>query len=384
VLLTVPAGIVVYQDVGLLPGQPLMRVVASIPTGLFSKEFRPMWRFFSLVFGLVIIVAFLTALWVSRYLSRPIVALASAARLLAQGQLGTRVQVRTGGEVQRLVDSFNRMAEDLQHTTVSRDALMQEIAERQRVQEELCLAKEAAEAANRAKSTFLANMSHELRTPLNAIIGYSEMLQEEADVQEQEVLRTDLQKIRLAGKHLLELINGILDLSKIEAGKMGLDLETFAVAELVQEVVTTIRPLADKNANTLDVQIAGDAGIMYADMTKVRQALLNLLSNACKFTSQGAVHLQVHRSTRQDIAWLTFRVRDTGIGLSPAQQARLFQSFTQADASTTRKYGGTGLGLTISRHFCRMMGGDISVESELGQGATFTIHMPAQVEGEAF
>ncbi len=235
------------------------------------------------------------------------------------------------------------------------------------------------EVASRYKSEFLANMSHELRTPLNAIIGYSEMLEEEAGDLGQEAFVPDLQKIHGAGKHLLSLINSVLDLSKIEAGKMDLYLENFAIASMVQEVVATVKPLVEKNGNTLDVHFADGLGTMRADVTKLRQTLFNLLSNACKFTERGTVALRVGRESVNGGEWVSFSVRDTGIGMSPEQTGKLFQAFTQADASTTRKYGGTGLGLAISRKFCQMMGGDISVASTPGQGSTFTARLPAAV-----
>lgn len=237
---------------------------------------------------------------------------------------------------------------------------------------------QVAEEANQAKSTFLANMSHELRTPLNAIIGYSEMLQEEVEELGHATLLPDLEKIRHAGKHLLALISDILDLSKIEAGKMQIYLETCSVSDVVADVIATVQPLADKNTNRLDVDVAANAGTMYTDVTKLRQSLCNLLSNACKFTEKGLVRLEVRRQVQHSTAWLTFTVADTGIGISPAQMGKLFHSFTQADASTTRKYGGTGLGLALSQHLCRMLGGDITGTSALDQGSTFTIRLPAQ------
>jgi len=227
-------------------------------------------------------------------------------------------------------------------------------------------------------------MSHELRTPLNAIIGYSEMVEEEvADVGHPE-LAPDLQKIRSAGRHLLALINDILDLSKIEAGKLELFVETFDVRDTVRDVTTTIRPLVEKNGNTLEVRCGDALGEMRSDLIKVRQTLLNLLSNACKFTDHGTVTLTAAREANGDGEdWLVFSVADTGIGMTPAQTAKLFEAFAQADASTARRYGGTGLGLAITRRFCRMMGGDVLVASETGKGSTFTVRLPAALEAAA-
>ena len=268
--------------------------------------------------------------------------------------------------------------------------------ERKRGQTELEQAKLRAEEASRTKSLFLANMSHELRTPLNAILGYSEMLEEEAQDLELENFGPDLGRINSAGRHLLALINDILDLSKIEAGKMDLFLEEFDLNAMIGEVSTLAKPLMEKNGNALQVEMPDNLGLMLADQTKVRQCLFNLLSNAAKFTENGDIKLRVHRETIAALneatarEWLVFEVQDSGIGMSAEQVLKLFQAFTQADASTTRKFGGTGLGLALTRRFCQMMGGDVNVHSVPGEGSTFTINLPAAVsadsisEGEPF
>ena len=256
---------------------------------------------------------------------------------------------------------------------------MEDVTERRRAEGEVATAKEAAETANRTKSLFLANMSHELRTPLNAILGFSEMLQEEAVERDLQDFSADLQKISTAGKHLLGLINDILDLSKIEAGKMELHLEAFSISTLIAEVATTIEMQVAKNGNTLQIICARDVGIMRADLSKVRQGLFNLVSNAAKFTHDGKIKIEAERQLMDGSDWIVFRVSDTGIGLSSEQIVRLFQSFTQADASTTRKFGGTGLGLALTRRFCQMMSGDVTVHSVPGEGSVFTIKLPATV-----
>jgi PAS domain S-box-containing protein len=244
-------------------------------------------------------------------------------------------------------------------------------------------AQESAEAANRAKSRFLANMSHELRTPMNAIIGYSEMLTDEAEDLGLRQFIPDLRKIRTAGKQLLDLISDILDLSKIEAGKVELHFEDFDVREMLDEVSTIGQPLAAKNSNKLTIRVPDDAGPMRSDLTRVRQILINLLSNACKFTESGTVELTVANDRREGRDYVAFQVSDSGIGMSPAQVAKVFEAFMQADSSTTRKYGGTGLGLAITRKFCELLGGGIEVESEPGKGSTFTVRLPRRAVQDA-
>ena len=237
------------------------------------------------------------------------------------------------------------------------------------------------EVASQHKSQFLANMSHELRTPLNAIIGVTEMLHEDARDLKRDDEIEPLERVLRAARHLLALINDILDLSKIEAGKTDLYVETFAIAPLLEDVVNTTNTLAAKNGNRVVVNCPIDIGAMKSDQTRIRQALLNLASNAAKFTERGTITIDAKRTTEEGRAWITIAVTDSGIGMTPEQVGRLFQDFTQADASTTRKYGGTGLGLAISQRFCRMMGGDITVESAPGSGSTFLLRLPAEVAG---
>ena len=288
---------------------------------------------------------------------------------LVAGDVSRQVSLANRDELGDVARAFNDVALALTATNAS---LKDEVLQRKS-------AEQAAEQANRAKSQFLASMSHELRTPLNAIIGYSEMLQEEAgDTQHPEFI-PDLQKIHTAGKHLLHLINDILDLSKIEAGKVDLFLETFSVEKLVTEVAGMIEPIARKNSNTFTVRCAPDVGQMHADVTRVSQCLFNLLSNASKFAQSGNVTLEVESITNERQDSVRFRVIDTGIGMTPEQLTSLFRPFTQADALTTRHFGGTGLGLAITRRFCELMDGTVSVESVHGKGSTFTMIIPRNV-----
>ncbi|MBK5115350.1 MAG: hypothetical protein JJE23_00370 [Thermoleophilia bacterium] len=240
-----------------------------------------------------------------------------------------------------------------------------------------------AESANQAKSQFLANMSHELRTPMNAIVGYTEMLIEDAGDSGQEETVPDLERILAASKHLLTLINDVLDLSKIEAGKMELYCESFELRELIDDTANTVGSLVATNGNRLVLGIDDGLGHMHADVTKVRQSLFNLLSNASKFTSDGTITLSARREPRDEGEWIVLQVADTGVGVPTEQLDNVFEEFSQADASTTREYGGTGLGLPITKRFCAMMGGWIDAESEIGKGTTFTIHLPVNVEEAA-
>jgi urea ABC transporter urea binding protein len=322
--------------------------------------------------------------------------LRETAQLIASGDLTARSPVVSNDAIGVLSSTLNTMAQQISSLLKGLEVRQRQLEERSG---ELEIAKNAAEAANRAKSTFLANMTHELRTPLNAIIGYSELLQEEALELGEEEFVMDLASINMAGKQLLNIISDILDISKIEAGKMTLFLETFDVLNLVDQVMTTVQPLVGKNGNTLSVNCDRDIGTIYADSAKLRQALLNLASNAAKFTDRGKITINVWKEESEvlpvensedlsDIASefhkysIVFQVTDTGIGMTDDQISRLFGAFSQADDSTTRRYGGTGLGLTISRKFCQMMGGDITVESQFDCGSTFTIRLPMAIKIE--
>ncbi len=316
------------------------------------------------------VIAFLVSNRLQREISKPILDLARVANVISEKRdYSVRAVKLNDDELGFLIDCFNGMLGKMEkHERALRE-----------VNEQLAKSETRALAATEAKSQFLANMSHELRTPLNAIIGYSEMVQEELEEVGQNQFIPDLQKIHAAAKHQLSLINDILDLSKIEAGKVTLFVESFEVPKLVEEVATTVRPLVLKNDNQLEIDCPSDLGTMRADLTKVRQVLFNLLSNATKFTEHGVIRLEVRRDESAAQGQFRFAISDTGIGMTPEQVGRLFQAFTQAEASTTRKYGGTGLGLAISKKFCELMGGDLTATSQLGKGSSFTITLPARV-----
>jgi signal transduction histidine kinase/DNA-binding response OmpR family regulator len=274
---------------------------------------------------------------------------------------------------QNLEETVKIRTQDLEKQTVE---LKEEIAFRKIAEEALVIAKEEAEAGARAKSEFLANMSHEIRTPLNAILGYGEILQFEVRKLEQPDFMEDLKAIEFAGRHLLSLINEILELSKIQAGKMEIYPEKFDLSKLIDDVILTVKPLAQRKKNKLEVMKQELPVSMKSDSSRIRQILLNLLGNSCKFTDEGEIKLTVTQKTIDGVKWIYFTIGDTGIGIDPEKIPELFEAFAQADSSTTRKQGGTGLGLTISKRLSQLLGGDIQVSSELGKGASFTVFLP--------
>jgi signal transduction histidine kinase/DNA-binding response OmpR family regulator len=320
--------------------------------------------------GLAVALLAVAFVLLLRRVAHPVAELATVAARAEGGDYSGRVAVRTTDEIGQLARAVNQMS----------IAIESDIEARERSAAELAQAREAADAANQAKSAFLANMSHELRTPMNAIIGYSEMLIEDAEDEGNEEVAGDLKKIHSAGNHLLALINDVLDLSKIEAGKMDLFLETFEIPRMIEDVVATVDALVKKNDNRLRLELDDTLGEARADVTKVRQALFNLLSNAAKFTRGDEIALVVQGERDGGVEWLRMSVSDSGIGIPPEKLDHVFEEFSQADESTSRNYGGTGLGLPISKRFCQMMGGDITVESRVGEGSIFTIRIPARVE----
>lgn len=316
---------------------------------------------------LVVISTLGLGLILHRVIWRPINRLTQATEILSTGSYPEPLPVNANDELGRLTNEFNHSISKLKASEAHYQELMASLEK----------SSEEARAASLAKSRFLANMSHELRTPLNAVIGYSEMLHEQAEEEGRIGYLADLNKIGAAGRHLLRLINDILDLSKIEAGKMQIHVERFDVRSVVEDVSATVQPLVSRNGNTLAVDFQEELPLMQSDVTKVRQVLYNLLGNAAKFTHDGDIHLAVRFSERP-IPEMLFEVRDNGIGMTPEQVRKLFKDFCQGDSSTTREYGGTGLGLAICVRFCEMLGGRIDVDSELGKGTCFSVRLPLQ------
>ena len=343
--------------------------------------------FFIILAFVAVIVVMVFLYWIAIVFNfaNPIKRVADTAEKISAGQLSERVDIKRSeldfdDEVSDLARNFNLMTERLEGLyNELEDKVKQRTQALEDALSELEVKRDEAMEANRTKSLFLANMSHELRTPLNAIIGYSEMLEEEAEDFGYGDIVPDLQKIRTAGTHLLSLINDILDLSKIEAGKIEFYLEDFAVEDVIDDVAMTVQPVVEKKNNKFVLELAENLGSMRADVTRVRQIIVNLLSNSAKFTEDGTITLKALRFDKDGTDWVELAVIDTGIGMNEEQIANIFSEFTQADITTTRKYGGTGLGLPISRYFCQMMGGDIIVTSTVGEGSNFTVHLPAKV-----
>ena len=317
--------------------------------------------------------AVLAGMFLAGRMVGPIQALRAGAERIGGGDLSQQIRIKTGDELEALADQFNVMAGRLKESYAG---LEQKVEERTREVEEKS---RQLELASQHKSQFLSSMSHELRTPLNAIIGLTEMMVTNAARFGTEKAAEPLRRVHRAGSHLLGLINQVLDLSKIEAGKLELSPDWVNLTPLINEVVDTARPLAEQNNNRLVVKCQENLGSLTVDPMRLRQILLNLLSNACKFTKQGEVTLLARKLVNEG-NWIEFAVSDTGIGMTPEQQAKLFEEFTQADSSTARQYGGTGLGLAITRKLARMMGGDVTLTSEAGKGSTFTVRLPATTD----
>ena len=356
------------------PVAPLgWRVFVELPA---DEAYAPLYAALQRL-GLILLAALgfavLAGMFLAGRMVGPIQALRAGAARIGSGDLSQRIAIKTGDELEALANQFNDMAGRLQESYAG---LEQKVEERTREVEEKS---RQLEIASQHKSQFLASMSHELRTPLNAIIGLTEMMVTNAARFGTEKAAEPLRRVHRAGSHLLGLINQVLDLSKIEAGKLELSPETVTLAPLIDEVIGTARQLAEQNKNRLVVESQENLGSLTVDPMRLRQILFNLLSNACKFTKDGRVTLRV-RKVVDGRTWIEFAVADTGIGMTPEQQAKLFEEFTQADSSTARQYGGTGLGLAITRKLARMMGGDVTLTSEAGKGSTFTVRLPASTD----
>jgi signal transduction histidine kinase/ActR/RegA family two-component response regulator len=393
------------QDIT-LENESFGKMKITLNAASMNRDIRQHVKQVRLMFiAILSLVAFLLIVGLHRVVIKPIRLIDQRLIGLKAGDLDSRVSISAARELMGLAKSVNdlgaawklkgkrerQLQEAQQALEISHDQLAEHsknlesivearTAELATVAHEAQEAKREAEQANLSKSSFLATMSHELRTPLNAIIGYGEMLIEECGELEPEEYNADLDKIVSAGKHLLGLINDILDLSKIEAGKMDFFLEDFDLAETLEGLKDIIAPKVKENSNTFDLIIGDNIGSVHADCTKLRQCIINILGNASKFTENGTITLEAERYSQDGEDWISIAVSDTGIGMTPEQVAKLFQPFSQADSSTTRKFGGTGLGLTITRHFSQLMGGDITVKSEANVGSTFTLKIPAKVE----
>jgi len=327
------------------------------------------------LFGLVLAIIVYTL----KVSLRPLDELQNAATQLSKGSY-VKVNRTSVPEIDVVIQSFNVMAEEITNLIKK---LQNEIFERKKTEEvlkkhqyDLSLARDQAYEASRAKSVFLANMSHELRTPLNAIIGYSDMLFEDSEDKIDKQQLSDLTKIRASGNHLLSLINNILDYSKLEAGKMEVNIERIDLNNFINDISASIQPIVMNNSNKLIVECPQNLGIMHTDPAKLRQCIINLLDNACKFTKDGEIIVRVKAEKLNDADWVHFSVQDNGIGISDQQSRQLFSEFTQADSSTTKNYQGTGLGLALSQKICELLGGHITFTSQLGKGSTFTVSIP--------
>jgi len=361
-----------FVDKFLLLRQPLIAdgytfgsVIFKIDTSTYNTQLEQHLTLLLILFPVELFAAFMVAWWISRAYTQPFTVLADAMKASdVQRNNYQYVSTRSKNEIADLYDGYNRLIRQIEITT---DGMKQAISH-----------KEQSDEANHAKSAFLANMSHELRTPLNAIMGYGEIIRDMAEEEDQEEVVTACDNIITSGNHLLALINSVLDLSKIEAGKMEIHLEALSVKGLCHDLFANIGPLLDKKHNRLKVTVNNDVDNITSDFTKLRQVLINLVSNANKFTSEGEIIVKVWKARKYSTDWVYFNVQDSGIGMSSETIAKLFTPFTQADSSTTRHYGGTGLGLAICKQFIEMLGGEITVESELGGGSSFTLSLPAR------